>query len=133
MIPPRYPLKECDDERYRVRTEQNVLDSDGTLILMLGRLSGGTALTARLVKKHQRPLCLYNLSQSSRLEPVLGWIDTHAIRVLNVAGPRESQQPGIGSRAYALLANMLDCEPPPGRKSHPGGVKARSAPVITGR
>ena len=108
MIPSGYPLKECNDKRYRVRTEKNVLDSDGTLILKPGRLSGGTALTARLANKHQRPLCLHDLSDSSPLEPVLVWIDTHAVRILNVAGPRESQQPGIASRAYAFLERVLD-------------------------
>jgi hypothetical protein len=35
-IPARYPLKEMDGPAYRLRTERNVRDSDGTLILFFG-------------------------------------------------------------------------------------------------
>ena len=108
VIPERYSLTECSDKRYRVRTEKNVLDSDGTLILKLGRLSAGTALTARLAKEHGRALYVFDLNDSSQIAPVSSWIDTHTIRTLNVAGPRESQRPGIGTRAYEVLKILLE-------------------------
>jgi len=44
-IPERYPLQETDSASYPVRTEMNVRDSDGTLILTWGRPTGETALT----------------------------------------------------------------------------------------
>jgi Circularly permutated YpsA SLOG family len=39
-IPDRYPLQETDSTSYPVRTELNVKDSDRTLILTWGRLTG---------------------------------------------------------------------------------------------
>ena len=108
VIPSRYPLSECDDRRYQIRTEKNVLDSDATLILMLGALSGGTALTARLANRHERPLCLFDLNDPADVTPILSWMDNHAIRILNVAGPRESQRPGIGARAYEVLGLLFE-------------------------
>jgi hypothetical protein len=38
---------------------------------------------------------------------VLAWLVAHGIRVLNVAGPRESQRPGIGARASGFLTELL--------------------------
>ena len=55
-IPAVYQLKETTERNYAVRTEKNVVDSDGTLILFLKQISGGTELTEKLTKKHRRPL-----------------------------------------------------------------------------
>jgi hypothetical protein len=44
-IPQIYPLKETEDERYETRTLNNVIDSDGTIIISSENLSGGTLLT----------------------------------------------------------------------------------------
>ena len=53
-IPDSYKLRETTSREYAVRTEQNVLDSDGTLILYRESISGGTELTLRLAEKHRR-------------------------------------------------------------------------------
>ncbi|HZR78048.1 MAG TPA: putative molybdenum carrier protein, partial [Chthoniobacterales bacterium] len=42
-IPARYPLKELKKGGNEERNEQNVLDSDGTIIIYFHELSGGTA------------------------------------------------------------------------------------------
>ena len=52
-----YNLIETNESDYSVRTEKNVIDSDGTLILHCGKISGGTQLTFKLAKRHHRP-CL---------------------------------------------------------------------------
>ena len=105
-IPVRYPLIECDDSRYKVRTEKNVFDSDATLILNLGRLSAGTALTARLASKFHRPLLVLDLSGKPRGNTVLSWIEINSVKTLNIAGPRESQRRGIEKLAYAFLRHV---------------------------
>jgi predicted Rossmann-fold nucleotide-binding protein len=46
-IPIRYPLTELTGGGYPARTEKNVMESDGTLSLNDGTLSGGTSLTSR--------------------------------------------------------------------------------------
>jgi hypothetical protein len=47
VIPARYPVVVLPGAGYRQRTRQNVEDSDATVILAPGELSGGTALTKR--------------------------------------------------------------------------------------
>src|SRR6266571_9073801 len=42
IIPERYPLIETPTTAYPQRTERNVRDSDGTLVLTVGRADGGT-------------------------------------------------------------------------------------------
>ena len=107
-IPERYPLEETPHHDYRERTEWNVRDSDGTLILARGRrLTGGTALTGDLAKRYGRPLHVVDLKTEDGPDPVIDWIEKNRIAILNVAGPRESQQPGIHDLAKAYLMGVL--------------------------
>jgi Circularly permutated YpsA SLOG family len=39
---------------YPEKTEQNVIDSDGTLIISNGKLTGGSSLTLKLAKQHKK-------------------------------------------------------------------------------
>jgi hypothetical protein len=107
----RYPLRETASSSYQDRTRRNVEDSDGTLILSRGPLSGGTALTAALAQRLRRPLLLIDLAENGPgvdLEAVRAWIRRHRIAVLNVAGPRESSAPGIYDEAAAMLSRVID-------------------------
>ena len=104
----RYPLRETDSEDYRVRTEWNVRDSDATLILNQGALQGGTALTVRLAERLGRPCLVVDLDQPFDSVAILAWLQRHQVRVLNVAGPRESGRPGIGARAQDWMERLLD-------------------------
>ncbi|MEN6493470.1 MAG: putative molybdenum carrier protein [Thermoguttaceae bacterium] len=106
-IPPRYQLRETDSSAYRVRTEQNVLDSDGTLILHGGRLAGGTALTRRLALQHKKPCLVVDLLHEPDAASVRQWLVSHQIETLNVAGPRESQCPGIQAKATDFVVSLL--------------------------
>lgn len=106
-IPDRYPLTEHPDARYPARTEQNVIDADGTLILTRGALAGGTRLTAELAHRHGRPLQIVDLDDAPDPTATAAWLRGEAIRTLNVAGPRESGSPGIGELAAAYLRALL--------------------------
>src|SRR5438309_6802555 len=57
VIPEQYPVRENASTSYPPRTEMNVRDSDGTLILTNGRPDRGTALTVNLAKRYEKP-CL---------------------------------------------------------------------------
>lgn len=78
-----------------MRTEWNVRDPDGTLILTEGPLTGGTLATAEFARDwHQRPLLVIDLSANPDPQSVLDWLAGLHIEVLNVAGPRGEQVPG---------------------------------------
>jgi hypothetical protein len=104
-IPDRYQLHELDSREYWVRTERNVLQSDATLILCRGRLSGGTELTLQMARQHGRPCLVVDLDGTPDAAEVCRWLKEQDVETLNVAGPRESQSPGIGglTREFILL------------------------------
>jgi hypothetical protein len=106
-IPGRYRLDETESAEYPVRTERNVIDSDGTLILFRDRLVGGTQLTRRLAARHGKPCFPVDLAGTTDVQPVRDWLAAHAVAVLNVAGPRESSSPGIGHAALQFLRELL--------------------------
>jgi len=106
-IPERYRLRQTESAEYRGRTEQNVIDSDGTLILYRHRLFGGTELTRRFALKHQKLCCVVDLEQEPDVTTVRQWIADHSIGVLNVAGPRESSSPGIGVEAQQFVCSVF--------------------------
>lgn len=109
-IPPRYGLRETDSPEYRVRTERNVVDSDATLIFHRGRLAGGTKLTRRLAADYGKPCLLVDVDHPPEMATIRSWLLEHRIRMLNVAGPRESQSPGIHDRTVELLKRLLGDE-----------------------
>lgn len=106
-IPACYQLVETDSPDYAVRTEQNVIDSDGTLILYFAELRGGTEFTYRMTAKHARPHLLVDLHAPIPAEAVRHWIREQSIRVLNIAGPRSSQSEGIYEMARVYLEAVL--------------------------
>lgn len=60
-IPARYPLTETSSAEYAQRTEWNVRDSDGTLVLTRGQPTGGTALTIELAERLGKPYLVVDL------------------------------------------------------------------------
>ncbi len=107
-IPDRYELIETDSTEYRVRTERNVLDSDATLILFRERIGGGTELTLRLARQHGRPHLAIDLDDPPSSDEFHAWMQTNQVGVLNVAGPRESQNPDIAAAAQWFLQTMFE-------------------------
>jgi len=106
-IDERYPLTETTSEQYAQRTKWNVRDSDGTLIISNGPLTGGTRSTHLLAEQHHKPCWIINLSDGIDSDAIRQWLETNDIKILNVAGPRESSQPGIYNRARQVLLELL--------------------------
>ncbi len=103
----KYPLQETGSGDYRVRTEMNVKESNGTLILSKGRPSGGTALTVKMAAKHSKPCIVVDLDEKIDFGFVRQWIEKNDIAVLNVAGPRGSKNPTIHNQAMEFLKEIF--------------------------
>jgi hypothetical protein len=106
-IGPQYQLTETYTPDYASRTERNVLDCDATLMLCRGQPTGGTELTWRLAQRHGKPLLVVDLLKPIDWPAVRRWLAAHGAGTLNVAGPRESQSPGIGVQAAEFLRRLL--------------------------
>lgn len=100
LFPELTPTESADS---RVRTERNVRDADATLILLPPYVaSPGSLLTLdlarRLGKRHL-------VADPAHHALVANWLRPGT--VLNVAGPRESQAPGIHDATVRLLRAVL--------------------------
>jgi hypothetical protein len=80
-----YKLKEMSTDSYPKRTEQNVIDSDGTLIIARGKLTGGSDYTRKMTLRHRKQL----------------------LGIVNVAGPRASKDPRIYSDVIRILEQTI--------------------------
>jgi hypothetical protein len=98
-LPDRYELRETPSRKYAQRTEWNVRDSDATVVFSIAaEPQGGTRLTLEIARRVGKPVL--HLSRevltpeiaATKLREFLG---EHAVRTLNVAGPRASQEPEI--------------------------------------
>ena len=100
----RDDLQEHRSSAYPPRTEQNVLESDGT-VLFEKMNSPGCALTIKLCIKHNKPyLCNFHLLPPAIIQ---AFIRNHNIHALNVAGNRERTNPGIYRRTYDAIVEAF--------------------------
>ncbi|HPA21544.1 MAG TPA: putative molybdenum carrier protein [Verrucomicrobiae bacterium] len=108
-IPDRYALTETPGASYLQRTEWNVRDSDGTVVFTLGKAaSGGSRKTIAIARVLGKP-CLH-IARDARGDAAAllrDFIGRHRVAVLNVAGSRESKEPGIGEWVGAVLTATL--------------------------
>lgn len=112
-LPDKYLLREMPDSSYARRTEKNVIDSDGTLIISHGRLTGGSELTLKFAQKHHRPWLHLNLNRMLAFRAAHQmniWLKKHDIEVLNVAGPRESHDPLIYEATVKIVQEALSMD-----------------------
>lgn len=110
-VPARYPLVETETADPAERTRRNVRDSDGTLVLTPTPPAGGTALTVAAARSLGRPCLVLSPSDVDAGPRIVGWwaaLASGAGRTLNVAGPRESEAPGVYAVSFRLLRRVFD-------------------------
>ena len=111
VLPDKYNLSEMTTKSYPKRTEKNILDSDGTLIISHGKITGGSSLTRKLAKQHEKPWIHLNMNDLSIKEAatqLTRWIKGHQIQILNVAGPRATKDPAIHSITSEVIESCID-------------------------
>ena len=108
VIPSHYPLVETGSPNYAVRTYMNVRESDGTLVLNIGPLNGGTLATVEYAAKRRKPCLVVQLDPIDRsFSEVADWMADNDIRTLNIAGPRESKAPGTYDHSLRFLNRLI--------------------------
>ena len=110
-LPVRYPnFRETESPEPSQRTESNVRDSDATLIVSHGALSGGSLLALATARRLQRPvlhLDLDVLDEQAAATMLARWLADIRPQTLNVAGPRHSEDPAIFEATRRLLRLAL--------------------------
>ncbi len=102
-----YPLRETPLPLYSQRTRWNVRDADLSLVLSAGSIQGGTAYTLRVARALNKGYRVLDLRQPIAPNQVARWLRRVCPRVLNIAGPRESQCLGIYLQAYDYLSVLF--------------------------
>jgi hypothetical protein len=111
-IPDRHPLTELTSPDYAGRTRKNVEIATAALILHAGPVAGGTRLTLDVCEELGKPTLTIDVTAITphMAADAADWIARDVLPrggVLNVAGPRESEAPGIAARAAAFLRPVL--------------------------
>jgi len=109
-IPAYYRMEETETDEYPERTGRNVESSDGTVVFTRGEPRGGSALTLALARKRHKAALHVDLSRGTPVEiaaAVRAFVDEKGISVLNVAGSREGESPGIHAAVLAILREAL--------------------------
>ena len=110
-IPLRYPVTPLPGAGYPERTLRNVLDSDGTAIIAPGALTGGTLLTKSLCEREQRPNLVVDattMAEADAAAVIECFVREKRIRVLNVAGPRQSLWPAGHAFVHQAIRRLLE-------------------------
>ena|SRR5438045_3893950 len=109
-IPEFYRVKETVSPEYIVRTERNVMESDGTVIFTIGKtLSGGSKDTAAIATRLKKPWM--HISKADSIDPpeeLRLFVKAHQIKILNVAGTRASKEPLIAQFVKATLRGVFN-------------------------
>ena len=109
-LPLSYPLDETPSPEYAERTLWNVRDTDGTLVLTSGPPADGTGFTVQCARSLAKPCLIVDFEEGGDPAHVLAWAAQHGVRVMNVAGPRESKCPGIYDLASGFLEAVLTAD-----------------------
>lgn len=100
-----YDLIETPSRDYLQRTEWNVRDSDGTAVFTLGlKATGGSLRTIGFARQLRKPWVHVSRETLDPKRDFVSFLERHRIQRLNVAGSRESTNPGI----YRWVTELLE-------------------------
>lgn len=110
-LPSEYEeLVETTSSNPAERTRRNVADSDGTLIVSHGPLRGGFALARGVAGEAGKPCLWLDMSLmpvATALDRLQAWLHEHRIEVLNVAGPRASEDENVHDVVHGMITALL--------------------------
>ena len=109
-LPTKYNLMEMSTTSYPERTRKNIRESDGTLILSHGRLTGGSEYTRKMALKYVKPVRHINFYRVTLFDAAVlinDWIVDNDIKVLNVAGSRASEDSKIYQSTLDIIESVL--------------------------
>lgn len=106
-----FGLVESRSRSYAARTRANVKAAHGTVVFG-NRLSTGSKLTEKYCEDDGKPLLRLSYAgkdadAETAARELADWLSREGIRVLNVAGNRESRDPGIGAYARQVVSRAL--------------------------
>ena len=109
-LPDKYKLQEIPDDSFPGHTEQNVIDSDGTVIIAHGKLYDGSEYVREMAEKHGRAWIQIDLDITTPLDAALkisNWIIENPIAILNVTGSSAGKDPKIYEKTRDIIEGVI--------------------------
>jgi hypothetical protein len=104
---PLYGLEELASHEYAPRTRYNVVDSDATVIF--GKVSSpGSRTTRKMCIDSKKPYLVIEDCKETSLRLFTEFLAMYKVKILNVAGNRESRNPGIQDSVHHFLVEALE-------------------------
>jgi hypothetical protein len=95
-IDAKYQLRETPTEDPLQRMEWNVRDADATVVFTLAaKITGGSKKTVAFARGQDKPWIHLHRGLLAVSEKLVNFLGKHGVRRLNIAGSRESEEPGI--------------------------------------
>lgn len=111
IVPNKYTEFTESKLDYADRTKKNVQDSDGTIVFTKGKPTGGSAFTVKYAKQCGKPCFVFDVNPMTLIVPshvlVAGFIRDNNIKVLNVAGSRESKCPDMYHDVFDIMLKVV--------------------------
>jgi hypothetical protein len=109
----KYNMYESTSSDYRVRTEENIKKSDGT-ILITSLESRGSDLTRKICEKTKKPYISIDSKDPESHLKIRKFVENLSLLrgrkvIVNVAGNRESKSPGIGEETKRIIKKSFLC------------------------
>jgi hypothetical protein len=108
-----YKMKEMATDSYSKCSEQNVIDSDGTLLVSHGKLTGSSDFIRKLAIKNKKPwlhIDLNQITKPSAVEKIYAFLKQYRIEVLNVSGPMRMEDWKIYCAVRTLIERAYDMQ-----------------------
>jgi len=142
----KYNLKETMSSGCSDHIENNVIHSDGTLILSHGKLDDGSIWKDGFAENHQKPWLHIDLNRLTRFEAsiqISRWLLENRVEILNVTGSKSESDQRIYSTTMNVLESAIflgqieenisvDISTPPVEEKHPKTVAEAIALLISG-
>ncbi len=106
-IPDKYNLQETPEPAPIHRTRKNITVADGTLIIFDKKMDQGTLDTLKFCVETDKLFLIINLSEEIDRKAFTDWLANGNIKLLNIAGSRESSSPGIYKKSLSVLEKLL--------------------------
>lgn len=104
----RFGMEEHPMLGYAIRTEANARDSDATVRFATNFKSPGEICTLKAIHKFNKHWFDVDITDPPNPKEFAAWLQQRHVKVLNVAGNRETTAPGIREFVVAYMNEVLD-------------------------
>ncbi len=102
-----YPLVEGDSPSLTKTIEANIRDSDGTLLLSWGDVTGSVLKVVAIAARMKKALFIVNMKESPKTDGAEAWATKFNTKVLNVAGNTTAEVPTAYDEASQFIKLLL--------------------------